>query len=192
MAIDERSRYLISGDSTGDITVWRCDNKGWYQLLRKLRRDGGGGPNNKPPLGANKMMQLQQQQEERSSSLCSGVFSLVIHPDRTRAQMLALSQSTPSLKVFNMATYKPQSVCAGFQSSANSVAAPFIRCQLSADGRFAIASVSATSAGSSSAGSAGSRAAAAAASLSQLKVWDSQTGFLVNASISGLCGSDVW
>jgi hypothetical protein len=34
------SRYLFSGDSIGDILVWRADTKGWYrELLRKFKRD---------------------------------------------------------------------------------------------------------------------------------------------------------
>ncbi len=39
LVIDERSRYLFSGDSDGDINVWRIDPKdpkAWFQLLRKF------------------------------------------------------------------------------------------------------------------------------------------------------------
>jgi WD40 repeat protein len=39
VAIDERTRYLMSGDSAGDILVWRLDSHGWYELLRKFKRE---------------------------------------------------------------------------------------------------------------------------------------------------------
>ena len=34
LAIDVRSKYLFSGDSSGRILVWRMNNSGWYQMLR--------------------------------------------------------------------------------------------------------------------------------------------------------------
>ena len=42
IVIDERSRYLVSGCSMGDVMLWRCDASGWHQLLRKLKRDNTG------------------------------------------------------------------------------------------------------------------------------------------------------
>lgn len=42
LALDERTKYLISADSVGDILVWRQDSQGWYQLLRKLRKEALG------------------------------------------------------------------------------------------------------------------------------------------------------
>jgi hypothetical protein len=38
LAIDVRSKYLFSGDSRGEILIWRPNNSGWYQLLRKFRK----------------------------------------------------------------------------------------------------------------------------------------------------------
>ena len=38
VAVDERSRYLLSADAAGDILAWRCDIKSWYQILRKFKR----------------------------------------------------------------------------------------------------------------------------------------------------------
>ena len=38
LAIDIRSKYMFSGDSRGEILIWRPNNSGWYQLLRKLRK----------------------------------------------------------------------------------------------------------------------------------------------------------
>ena len=38
LAIDVRSKYLFSGDSQGQILIWRPNNSGWYQLLRKFRK----------------------------------------------------------------------------------------------------------------------------------------------------------
>lgn len=32
-------RYLLSGDSGGEIFIWRTDSTGWYELLRRLKRD---------------------------------------------------------------------------------------------------------------------------------------------------------
>ena len=39
VTIDRRSRYLLSGDSVGEIFVWRLDPKGWYQLLRRFKQE---------------------------------------------------------------------------------------------------------------------------------------------------------
>jgi len=39
LTIDSRSRYLISGDSVGNLFVWRTDAKGWYQLLRRFKQE---------------------------------------------------------------------------------------------------------------------------------------------------------
>ena len=39
VTIDRRSRYLLSGDSAGEIFVWRLDPKGQYQLLRRFKQD---------------------------------------------------------------------------------------------------------------------------------------------------------
>ena len=38
LAIDVRSKYLFSGDSRGQILIWRPNKTGWYQYLRKFRK----------------------------------------------------------------------------------------------------------------------------------------------------------
>jgi WD40 repeat protein len=61
MVIDERSRYLFTGDNKGDITVWRLDNKGWYQLLRKFRKQAADSPSQ--ANGANTQSEYMQKME---------------------------------------------------------------------------------------------------------------------------------
>lgn len=147
---------MISGDSTGDILVWRCDVKGWYQLLRKFKRDSS------VPVPV---------QLKHTTGGASGVLSLVMHPDKTRGQMLALCKHPAQLKVFNMSTYKPQSFCAGFVGMATTDAGggAFSRAALSADGRYVVSGTSLS----------------AHSSQYRVQVWDSQTGHAVKTSLSG-------
>ena len=144
----------------GDILAWRCDAKGWYQLLRKFKRDG-----NAP--GAPLIAASQQY------STGSGILSLVMHPDKHKGQMLALSRQPAQLKVINLSNYKTHSVCkgySGYTSAATNIAGGvFNRAQFSADGRYAVA-------GSSVKGEDG---------LYRLQVWDTNTGHIVRTSLSG-------
>lgn len=39
MVIDVKSRYLYSADAAGMILMWRQDAKGWYQIMRRLKKD---------------------------------------------------------------------------------------------------------------------------------------------------------
>jgi WD40 repeat protein len=155
IVIDERSRYLISADSAGDILAWRYDAKGWYQLLRKFKRDapsGGVGP---------------------AGGSGGGVLFLAMHPDKHKGQMLTLHRQPAQLKMINMSTYKTHCVCAGFEglgSSSTSIRGGlFNRAALSADGRYAVA-------GSSVKGEEG---------LYRLQVWDSSTGRMKRTPLSG-------
>lgn len=122
LVIDERSRYLISGDSVGDILAWRCDTRGWYQLLRKFKKDATS-----------------------FSQGSAGVLSLSMHPDRNKGQMLVMTRAPSVLKVMNMSTYRSISQCAGFSgvsanisTAANIGGSIFSRASFSADGRFVI------------------------------------------------------
>ena len=55
LQLDDRSRHLVSACSFGEVLLWRTDSSGWYQLLRKLKREGPGS---------------------------CGVLSLAMHPDK--------------------------------------------------------------------------------------------------------------
>ncbi|KAJ1420494.1 WD40-repeat-containing domain protein [Ochromonadaceae sp. CCMP2298] len=157
IVIDERSRYMISADSAGDILAWRYDAKGWYQLLRKFKRDvpvpGGVGMPGQANSGG-------------------GVLFLAMHPDKHKGQMLTLHRQPAQLKVINMSTYKTHCVCAGFggYASSSNTGGLFNRASLSADGRYAVA-------GSSVKGEEG---------LYRLQVWDSGTGRLQRSPLSGM------
>jgi hypothetical protein len=119
---------------------------------------------------------------------------MVLHPDKSRAQMLALSHSPPALRVYSLSTYKPLSTCTGFKGlnaggtdgssgSGGGVSVPFVRAQFSADGRFVICCVPATGPGGSAGGA--HRAGVGPVGAWKLKVWDSQTGHPVHTPLSG-------
>jgi hypothetical protein len=146
---------MITADSTGDILAWRCDAKGWYQLLRKFKRDSPG------PM---------QTQPSDPSGL-GGILSLVMHPDKSRGQMLALSKHPAQLRMYNMSTYKVQSLCAGYvgMSTTSAGGGAFSRAALSADGRYVISGSSLS----------------VHSSQYRLQVWDSQTGHIVKTPLSG-------
>ena len=151
---------MISGDSDGDMFVWRCDSKGWYQLLRKFKRDAVA-----PSSGIAAMA------SERN--IGGGVLSLAMHPDKHRGQLLALLRQPSQLKVINMSTYKTHTTCAGFSGysavTANAAGGIFNRAQFSADGRYAIAGSSVKS----------------EEGLYHLQVWETSTGHVVRTPLSG-------
>eukprot|EP01035_Chromulina_nebulosa_P017824 gene17824-23435_t len=91
IVIDERSRYLISGDAVGEIYIWRTDNRGWYELLRKFRKDSS---NITSSTLSNKQINIL----ELSKSSSSGIMSLTMHPDKSKSQLLVLQHNPSSLK----------------------------------------------------------------------------------------------
>ena len=125
ITIDQRSKYLITSDSAGEIFVWRLDSRGWYQLLRKLKRDIEYG-----------------ETSPRSKSISSGhypgvsgVISLKMHPDKFKGQLLAYTMPS-SLKVYSMSTYRCVSTCSG--AGINGVSSVFSRAEISADGYYTV------------------------------------------------------
>ena len=167
LTIDQRSRYLLSGDSLGNVFVWRTDSKGWYQLLRRFRRDSSNVETN-----SNMLMQS------------SGIQSLSMHPDKSKSQVLVSSQCPSSLKLFSTSTYKPLTVCNGVgagqlaartktskASKVNTSGAVFGRATISPDGRYAISGVSALSSSN-------------AEGHYNLKVWEAQEGNIYPSTLS--------
>ena len=156
---------MITGDSVGDILAWRCDAKGWYQLLRKFKRDPVAGPS-----GALSSLAQHQQQQQSTGG---GILCLAMHPDKHKGQMLALSRQPAQLKVINMSTYKTHCSCAGYSgyssSATNAAGGIFNRAQFSADGRYAIAGSSVK----------------AEDGLYRLQVWETSTGHVVRTPLSG-------
>lgn len=146
---------MITGDSCGDIFAWRCDAKGWYQLLRKFKRDSSSAP------GAAEV------------HTGGGVLSLAMHPDKHKGQLLALLRQPAQLKVINLNTYKTHCLCAGFSGytsgAANAAGGIFSRAQFSADGRYAVAGASVK----------------AEDGLYRLQVWETNTGHVVRTPLSG-------
>lgn len=165
VVIDERSKYLLSGDSTGDILAWRTDNTGWFQLLRKFKRDFNSGPAGGP----------------------GGILSLTMHPDRNKGLMVALQRQPAQLKVLNMTTYRTQCYCQDFEgvqpatafskglkTRVTSATAVLHRAQVSADGQYVVCGEK------RKANSNGSKDHAY-----HLKVWKTVTGEEVETVLSG-------
>lgn len=162
LVIDERSKYLISADSVGDILAWRMDTDGWYQLLRKFRRE----------------VSPQQGPSKRVDSFTSGsILSLAIHPDKLKGLMLVLSRQPSTLKVVNMATYKAQNFCQGFIGLASYLVkeddeafstGTFYRGSFSADGRYIICCVN----------------TGQESEVYRLYVWDTYSGAVVPTQLS--------
>lgn len=149
LAIDERSKYLLSADSSGDISVWRVDNKGWYQFLRKFKKDLLN-----PHAGLGNPLE---------NNLVSGFVSLSLHPDKNKGQMLAMSSNPSQVRIYNMHTYRLSTVCNGVGNAFGGDGtgkSGFSRAQLSADGSFAISSTSIDT----------------DTCRNVIKVWDMQTG----------------
>jgi hypothetical protein len=174
-------RYLLSGDSIGDILAWKLDSNGWYQLLRKFKRE------------YTPMATLFQQTKTTShgtahhSSFESGsILSLAVHPNPMKGLMLVLSRQPAVLKVMNMATYKPLSYCEGFLGVSSSSfvireedeaysTGVFYHANYSADGRYIIC-------GSSSNNLIGNPEMES--NVYRLMVWDTFTGHPVPSELS--------
>lgn len=135
VAIDERTKYLITADSVGDILVWKLDARGWYQLLRKLRKDVTVPGNTAIKTDATTRNKFDE----------GSVLSLHIHPDKLKGLMLVLSRQPATLKVLSLTTYKLVHFCENFTGLPSYLvredghtfsAGVFHRAAFSADGRF--------------------------------------------------------
>jgi hypothetical protein len=114
IVVDERSRYLLSGDNMGEIVVWRADNRGWYQMLRKFRKDVIG--HTVPVQNTNRVSLTMTQGSillpinstpTTNVVLNSGIMSLSMHPEKSKAQLLVMLQSPPAMKVRGRVTINP-------------------------------------------------------------------------------------
>ena len=105
--------------------MWRTDPKGWYQLLRKFRKDPSA-----PNLKTTNFGALDKKH------MVSGITSMIMHPDRNKAQMSVMTSKPSSLRVYNMTTYKVLSHCHGILNSDNNNG--LCRAQISADGNYVI------------------------------------------------------
>jgi hypothetical protein len=159
-------RYLISGDAHGDILIWRIDRDGWFQLLRKLKKDIPAG------FKANSV------NLDESPFGVGCVLSLTMHPERSRGQLLVLSRIPATVRVINLNTYKQHSSCAGFGGMTTpaaagnvSAGAPFARATISADGNYVVA---------------GSNYQPSGGGFYKIGVWEFQSGAVVRSAISDL------
>jgi len=82
IVIDDRSRYMISADAIGCILVWRTDGYGYYQLLRKFKKDD-------------------------ISFLRLAITSLAVHPDSSRSQLLVLAPPH-TLRLYSSSNHRIQ------------------------------------------------------------------------------------
>jgi WD40 repeat protein len=158
IVIDERTRYLLSGDSDGEILMWRADPKGWYQLLRKFRKD--------PSVASLKNVNLGALDKKH---VVSGVMSMIMHPDRNKAQMTVLTNKPTSLRVYSMTTYKTLSQCHGIISSSDQ-SSGLCRAQISGDGNYVVCGSSIN----------------ASEDKYCLRVWETQTGNVEACSLSDI------
>ena len=241
LAIDERTRYLFSADSVGEIYVWRLDAQNQYELLRKFKREspaavpssalgqsgvlgmtgsfagaggmGGGGRRSgsfsaahlvqsTPRLGFGSMqnvlssfqstaggggvgLQLSDRDNSKGEATgASGVISMMMHPDKYKTQMLALTLEPTALRMYNTSTYKVQSVCAGCSTAGGTSCPPsevasssrgcgsavFCRAGLSSDGRVVVSGTTNPNDGG----------------CSRLRFWDSQSGAMLPSALSDL------
>lgn len=163
VTIDKRSRYLLSGDSMGEILVWRLDQNGWYQLLRRFKQEHS-------PLNT----KLLQKEDELTRPTCSGVNSIRMHPDSSKSQVLVMGQLPASLRLFSTTTYRAVSQCSGFGGNISTTASTkdltstpgstsFSRATISPDGSYAIACALAEPSGTMD-------------PFFRLKTWDAQLG----------------
>jgi hypothetical protein len=187
-------RYLISGDSFGDVLAWRLDNNGWYQLLRKFKKDVAvpSGKTNASGV-ANPSKYSSHLYEHQTSFNYGSILSLSMHPDRNKGLMLVLSRQPSQLKVINMTSYRTLSFCEGFNGVFSSLVHEnnedysmgiFYRSTFSADGRYIVCCVAANN--NASAGIQGRGQRSVGKGTYQLLVWDTFTGHLVNTPLSSM------
>lgn len=181
LAINERSRYLFSGDSAGEVLIWRLDNQNQYKLLRKLRRDSLASTDTLPSTAIMTVVD-----EDSMHHSASGVMTMFMHPDKKRNQMLLMQHQPSQLKVYNLANYRLQSKCNGFQPAIHSTGKTiFQRAALSADGSFVVC-------GTAIRASTGNRRTLSSSAVSnkgdqvvyRLSLWDSQTGASIRTELS--------
>lgn len=175
-------RYLISGDANGDVFAWRLDRAGWYQILRKFKR-------NPPPNSvANPLFNAQTAMLEHFDN--GSVLTMMTHPNKNKSMLLVHSRQPATLKVISLTTYKPISYCEGYTGIPQSYlvrednqifsAGIFFKAMFSADGRYTIScnaqqGASTMDARHSSSPEMGSY---------RLLVWDTYTGHLVQTPLS--------
>ena len=106
------------------------------------------------------------------------IMTLQIHPDRTKNQLIVFAE--PSfIRMYNLATYKPQASYSGAY-----IQGAFARATLSADGRFVMCGAEDTRFVSNS--SEDANASTSSSKPSKIKVWDSQSGSLINCPLSDI------
>jgi WD40 repeat protein len=157
LTIDQRSRYLLSGDSVGDILVWKLDVHGWYQSYRRFRQES---VSKNPAIKANDV-----------KTTCSGIQSLYMHPNPLKGQVLVMNSAPTNLRVFSTSTYRAVSQCkgvnAGIGNKLEGTNSSFSRAIMSPDGKFAVAGVYSDG-------------------FYELRVWESNTGDVYPSMISGM------
>ena len=173
VTVDRRSRYLLSGDSVGEILVWRLDANGWYQLLRRFKQET-------PMLT---LSSLNDEDNKATRPQCCGINSICMHPEISKSQVLVMSQVPASLRLFSTSTYRALSQCSGIGGGMSAstehknggAGASFSRAVLSPDGSYAVCCTRAE-AGNQQSGDPYYR----------LKVWEAQTGHLYPSSLTDI------
>jgi hypothetical protein len=171
------------------------DGQGWYQLLRKMKRDHQPQSTNIPsssnPKGVSKAsLQFHEQQSFSHGS----VLALNMHPEKNKGLMLVLSRQPGQLRVVNMTTYKTLSYCDGFtgisaylihENEEDYSTGLFYRSGFSADGKYIICCVPVNKDMQQSKGGGGHSASQVIEKgMYQLLVWDTYTGHPVTTSLS--------
>lgn len=158
--------------------MWRQDNRGWYQLLRKLRKDYGPSTTSSSASAAATKGTNNAPDSFRDGS----VLSLQVHPDKMKGLLLVLSRQPATLKVLNLATYKPVHACEQFSGLSaylvrehDSVFSTgvFHRAHFSADGKYIVCCCNVSS------------SATFDKPIYKLLVWDTYTGQRKPSLLSG-------
>ncbi len=174
LTIDRRSRYLLSGDSAGEIFVWRLDPEGWYQLLRRFKQEPA-------------QLTLKGLEEEKvTRPQCCGISSIYMHPEIAKSQVLVMSQVPASLRLFSTSTYRALSQCSGLgggmsvstsnlkEQKLGGAGASFSRSVLSPDGSYAVTCTRAA------------EVQVGGDAYYRLKVWEAQTGHLYPSALTDI------
>jgi WD40 repeat protein len=150
LVVDPKSKYLFSGDSVGAILVWRMDSLGWYQLMRRLRKDDLLGlsirsmsiytTNPSVSSAVSSTSAARYASMQGRSYLLVAASAPLVRPelgeidDPTVTDILASKR--PVLQLYDLSSYK---VVMSYSSFAPPVA--FSRASFSSDGRYISACV---------------------------------------------------
>lgn len=194
LAINDKTKYLLSGDSDGEIYVWRIDSQGWYQLLRKFRREITI-PTTTPSKSESAISRQNDQANQIVKHSAAGIMTLAMHPSRSSNQLLVFQHQPSSLKMYNLSSYRSTSSCTGYIPAINTLGKTiYQKASLSADGRYivcgsAVRSSSLSHSSDKTVNNLNSNETSRV--FYRVSVWDAQTGAVEKTRLSGKIRSSL-